>query len=133
MNDQELLEFGKEYALNSELKFKHAAFIVKGEHNNRRIIAKGHNRYIMDLLNHNHSIHAEVAALEDFMDNHIGKRHAHKKRIAAAKSLMRKSTYYMFVIRLGNKNFSRTGYSKPCLKCQKELLDWNIREIYYTT
>jgi len=132
MNDRELIEFGKEYALNSPIKFKHAALIVKGEKDSRRIVAKGYNRYIPDLMSHDHSIHAEIAALEDFMDNRVNIRLPKHKRIAQSKNIMKKSTYYMFVIRLGKQNVSKTGYSKPCHKCQKELEKWNIREIYYT-
>ena len=133
MNDEELIEFGKEYALNSPIKFKHAALIVKGERDNRRIVAKGYNRYIPDLMNHDHSIHAEIAALEDFMDNRVNIRLPKQKRISQAKTIMKKSTYYMFVIRLGKQKISKTGYSKPCHKCQSEIEHWNIREIYYTT
>ena len=133
MNVTEIVQFGKEYALKSELKFKHCALIVKGEGTNIRIVAKGHNRYIMDLLNHNHSVHAEVAALEDFMDNHVNIRLPKQKRIAAAKSIMRKGNYDMFVIRTGRNNNSNTGYSKPCVKCQKYIEDWNIRSVFYTT
>ena len=133
MNDRELIEFGKEYALNSPIKFKHAALIVKGEKDSRRIVAKGYNRYIPDLMSHDHSIHAEIAALEDFMDNHVNIRLPKQKRIAAAKSIMRKGNYDMFVIRTGKNNDSNTGYSKPCSKCQKYIEDWNIRSVFYTT
>ena len=87
----------------------------------------------MDLLNHNHSIHAEVAVLEDFMDNHVNYRLPKQKRISIAKSIMNKSVYSMIVIRVGTKNMDRTGYSKPCGKCQKEIEKWNIKKVYYTT
>jgi len=133
MNIDEIIEYGKIYALKSNLKFKHCAFIVKGEGSNRKIVAKGYNTYIMDLLNHNHSIHAEVAVLNDFMDNHISLRLSKQKRISIAKNIIKKSNYDMFVIRIGKKNHSRTGNSKPCYKCQQYLKNWNFRKIYYTT
>jgi len=132
MNNHDLIQYGKEYAKNSPLKFKHCALIVKGVDNNFRIVAKGHNSYIMDLLNHNHSVHAEVAVIEDFMDNHISMRFPRKKRVAMTKNLIKKNNYYMFVIRAGKHATSNPRYSKPCSKCQKKLKDWSFREIYYT-
>jgi hypothetical protein len=132
MDTHDLVEFGKEFAENSELKFKHASLIVSGNGAGRHIVAKGVNRYIMDLLNHNHSIHSEVAALEDFINNHVSQRIPRQKRIAMAKNIMKKNNYDMFVIRTGKHN-GGLGYSKPCAKCQKYLADWPIRQIYYTT
>lgn len=133
MNLNELTEFGKDYAMNSPQKFKHCALIVKGDKNNRRIIAKGYNRYIMDLLNHNHSIHSEVAALEDYINNNTSPRLSKHKRISLAKKDFKKNNYDMIVIRIRKVNRNFTANSKPCSKCQKYLKDWNFRHIYYTT
>jgi hypothetical protein len=133
MDIEAIVQYGKEYAQNSPLKFKHCALIVKGEGSSRRIVAKGHNSYIMDLLNHNHSIHSEVAVLEDFINNNTSPRLPRHKRIAQAKAYMKKNSYDMVVIRIGQNNYNKTRNSKPCTKCQKHLTEWSFRQIYYTT
>ena len=133
MDLEALIEYGKECARESELKFKHCTLITRGKGNSRKIVAKGCNRYIMDLLNHNHSIHSEVAALEDFIDNHVNIRLPRQKRIQIAKNIMRKGSYDMVVVRIGLNNHDKVCYSMPCKKCQKHLGEWALRDIFYTT
>ena len=130
---RELIEYGKRYAQQSDLKFKHCTLITRGTGSNRKIVAKGYNRYIMDLLNHNHSVHSEVAALEEFIDNHVSFRLPKHKRIQMAQNIMRNGSYDMIVVRIGQQNFNKVCYSMPCKKCQKKLKQWPLRNIFYTT
>jgi deoxycytidylate deaminase len=100
-------------AQKSSMEHKHGAVIV---HDNI-IISSGHN-YHYDHMCHKKSIHAEVGALL----NVKGKR----------RNLL--SDAEMYVVRIGTKSMDcPLKYSRPCCDCQKAIVKYGIRKVYFST
>lgn len=104
-------EIALKEALKSEITHKHGCVIKK---KNGKILAKGHNRYI--LTNKKRfkcykSIHAEVDVINK------------------CRSINLENTI-LYVVRIGKNGIPR--YSKPCSKCQKLLIKKKFHNIYHS-
>lgn len=107
------LECAAKVAQKSVMEHKHGAIIVL----DNEIIATGFN-YLYEHMCHKNSIHAEVDALL----NVKGRR---RNMLADAE---------MYVVRIGAKSMDcPLKYSRPCCDCQKAIMKYGIRKVYYST
>ncbi len=109
---QLFLSKAAELALKSNMLQKHGAVIVY----KNKIIAEGYNE-ICNYMNDNYSIHAEVSAISKLFYN---------------KKLLELCDIY--VVRVATITFDNClKNSKPCKKCTKFILKYNLKNIYYST
>lgn len=107
------LECAAKIAQKSVMEHQHGAIIVL----DNNIIATGFN-YLYEHMCHTKSIHAEVDALL----NVKGRR---RNMLGDAE---------MYVVRIGKKSMDRPlKYSRPCCDCQKAIMKYGIRKVYYST
>jgi deoxycytidylate deaminase len=109
---QLFLDKAAEIAKYSTMQQKHGAVVV---HKNK-IVGCGFN-YMVDHLNDNNSIHAEVAAISQVFKN---------------KMILEECDIY--VVRIGPAIYNNClKLSKPCEKCAKFIRKYNLRCAYYST
>lgn len=107
------LDYAAKIAQKSVMEHKHGAIIVL----DNEIIATGFN-YLYEHMCHKNSIHAEVDALL----NVKGRR---RNMLTEAE---------MYVVRIGPRNMDcPLKYSRPCCDCQKAIMKYGIRKVYYST
>jgi deoxycytidylate deaminase len=100
-------------AQKSVMEHKHGSVIVM----DNNIIGTGFN-YLYEHMCHKKSIHAEVDALL----NVKGRR---RNMLGDAE---------MYVVRIGKKSMDcPLKYSRPCNDCQKAIMKYGIRKVYYST
>lgn len=108
---QIFLDKAAEIAKYSTMQQKHGAVVVY----KNKIIGYGFN-YMVNHLNDNNSIHAEVAAISQVFKN---------------KTILGECDIY--VVRIGPPRFNNClKLSKPCEKCTKFINKYNIRCAYYS-
>ena len=108
---QIFLDKAAEIAKYSTMQQKHGAVVVY----KNKIIGYGFN-YMVNHLNDNNSIHAEVAAISQVFKN---------------KTILGECDIY--VVRIGPPRFNNClKLSKPCEKCSKFINKYNIRCAYYS-
>jgi deoxycytidylate deaminase len=109
---QIFIDKAAELAKYSTMQQKHGAVVV---HKNK-IVGCGFN-YMVNYLNDNNSIHAEVAAISKVFKN---------------KNILEDCDIY--VVRIGPARFNNClKLSKPCEKCTNFIKKYNIRCAYYST
>jgi deoxycytidylate deaminase len=113
---QGFIDHAIKMAQKSTMEHKHGAVIVL--HN--EIIATGFNHRV-DFMCHKYSIHAEVDAL--------------LKVKGRTKAFLDEAE--MYVVRIGSfqhtcPDFFSVRYSKPCADCQKAIVKYGIRKVYYS-
>ena len=103
-------------AHQSPMNHKHGAVIVyRG-----KIIASGYN-YLQQHKTYSHSIHAEVAAIKDLLNNKEYRKIPHYK-------------CELYVVRIGKESMGfPTKMSKPCGNCYKSCKKVGMKTIYWTT
>ena len=102
-------------AYQSPMYHKHGAVIV----HRGKIIASGYN-YLMPNKTYDYSIHAEVAAIKNFLKNNKNT------------SILEECDLY--VVRIGKKSMGfPTKMSKPCKNCSKSINKYGLRSVYWTT
>jgi deoxycytidylate deaminase len=99
--EQAMLEAGK-----SNQNHRHGSVIV----HRSKIIARGYNK--VNPLNCQHSLHAEVAAINEMKKIRNGP-----------------ANVTMYVIRLGS---CGTKNSKPCVNCERSIIESGIRRVYFS-
>jgi deoxycytidylate deaminase len=108
---QIFLDKAAEIAKYSTMQQKHGAVVVY----KNKIVGYGFN-YMVNHLNDNNSIHAEVAAISQVFKN---------------KTILGECDIY--VVRIGPPRFNNClKLSKPCEKCTKFINKYNIRCTYYS-
>ena len=107
----ELADRARVLANKSMMNQKHACIVVHGN----TIIAEGYNQTI-DYFSHSYSLHAEVVAIS--------------KLKPFPKSYLRQCKMYVFRISNTNPNIFRM--SKPCLNCQRAIIEMEIGKVYYS-
>lgn len=107
------LEKAAKLAMKSTMTHKHGCVLVNED--DGTIVSSGYNRSTK-IMYHTYSIHAEVDTLMKI-----------KKK--ANKYLL--SRCVMYVVRIGADSEFR--YSKPCENCQKAILKYGVKNVYYST
>jgi deoxycytidylate deaminase len=107
------IEKAAKLALKSTMAHKHGCVLVNDD--DGMIVSQGYNRSTT-IMYHTYSIHAEVDTLM-------------KLKKKANKAILPKCI--MYVVRIGPQQ--ELKYSKPCENCQKAILKYGIKSVYYST
>lgn len=107
------LEKAAKLATKSTMSHKHGCVLVNED--DGTIVSQGYNRSTT-IMCHTYSIHAEVDTLI-------------KLKKKANRSILPKCV--MYIVRIGPSQ--ELKYSKPCENCQKAILKYGIKNVYYST
>ena len=111
MNRKEIDERARVLARKSEMCSKHACIIT----HDGSIVSEGYNQLI-EHFHHKFSLHAEVVALSKV-------KHMSQRWLKECK---------MYVYRISNTEPDKFRLSKPCLDCERTILEAGIGKVYYT-
>ena len=107
-------------ASKSTCKFKHGALITKGN----KIICKGNNTDRSSFLGKlDYQQHAEMNVVTKFFNTCVRKNPNLKSKI---------HEYKVIVVRLSNKEPTKTVYSAPCAICTQRLLSLGFKTIIFS-